>query len=109
MNDITAIELKSRLDQGDAPIMIDVRQPHEWDMQVLEGVEKIALGTFAAPEVQQKIRDYGDQEVVFICRSGGRSGQATAFARRMGVANARNLIGGMLGWKAEVDPTFDVE
>ena len=110
MSDITVSELKSRIDQGNAPIMIDVRQPHEWEMQHLEGVEKIALGTFAAPEVQEKLKGYGEQEVVFICRSGGRSGQATAFSRgRLGVTNARNLAGGMLAWKAEIDPAFNVE
>ena len=109
MEDITVRELKSRIDDGSAPVMIDVREPHEWDAQHLDGVEKISLGMLVAPEVQDQIKSYGDQEVVFICRSGGRSGQATQFARRnLGLANARNLIGGMLAWKAEVDPTFNV-
>ena len=65
----------------------------------------------AAPEVQDQIKSLGADgaEVVFICRSGGRSGQATQFARqRLGLTNARNLIGGMLAWKSEIDPTFNV-
>jgi adenylyltransferase/sulfurtransferase len=109
MNDISVKELKERIDAGTAPIIIDVREPHEWDAQHLPEVEKISLGMLAAPEVQDQIKGYGDQEVVFICRSGGRSGQATQFApQRLGLGNARNLVGGMLAWKAEIDPTFDV-
>lgn len=107
--DITVKELKERLDAGDAPVMIDVREPHEWEVQHLPGVEKISLGMLGAPEVQEKLRSFGEAEVVFICRSGGRSGQATAFARqRLALVNARNLMGGMLAWKAEIDPSFDV-
>ena len=109
MQDITVRELKERIDAGTAPVMIDVREPHEWNAQHLEGVEKISLGMLAAPEIQDQIKAYGDKEVVFICRSGGRSGQATQFARqRFGLTNARNLIGGMLAWKADVDNTFNV-
>ena len=106
--DITVQELNDRIKTNDAPIMIDVREPHEWEAQHLDGVEKISLGRFGDPDVQMKLRGYGDKEVVFICRSGGRSGRATQFARQLGLSNARNLLGGMLGWKAEIDPDFDV-
>jgi len=108
MQDISVQELNERLGKGDTPIMIDVREAHEWEMQHLDGVEKISLGRFGDPDVQMKLRDYGDKEVVFICRSGGRSGRATAFARQLGLTNARNLTGGMLAWKEDVDPTFEV-
>ncbi|MEZ4685349.1 MAG: rhodanese-like domain-containing protein [Bacteroidia bacterium] len=111
MNDITVTELKARIDAGTAPVMIDVREPHEWSAQHLPGVQKISLGMLAAPEIQDQIKGFGadDAEVVFICRSGGRSGQAVQFARqRLRLGNARNLIGGMLAWKAEIDPEFNV-
>lgn len=87
--------------------MIDVRESHEWDRQHLDGVEKISLGTIPArlPDLEQ----WKEKEVVLICRSGGRSGRATAFLRQQGFANARNLSGGMLAWKAEIDPSFDVD
>ncbi|MFK7969142.1 MAG: rhodanese-like domain-containing protein [Bacteroidia bacterium] len=110
MQDITVRELKERIDADTAPVMIDVREPHEWEAQHLAGVEKVSLTMLAAPEVQERIKAYGDAEVVFICRSGGRSGQATQVARqRFGLSNARNLIGGMLAWKAEIDETFNVQ
>lgn len=107
MTDITALELNERIAKGTAPVMIDVREPHEWEMQTLDGVRKISLGTLGAylPELVQELRD---QEVVMICRSGGRSGQATAFLRSQGFANVRNLVGGMLGWKKDIDPEFEV-
>jgi len=105
--DISSAELKKRINEGDAPIMIDVREPYEWDRQALDGVEKISLSTLPAklPDLQ----DWKDKEVVLICRSGGRSGQATQYLKSQGFENARNLTGGMLGWKAAVDPTFDVD
>ncbi|WNJ18820.1 rhodanese-like domain-containing protein [Pontibacter sp. G13] len=107
MNDITSRELKERIDAGTAPVMIDVREPHEWDRQHLDGVKTISLSTIPAhlPELEA----LKGEEVVLICRSGGRSGQATQFLRSKGFSNARNLIGGMLGWKAEIDPEFDVD
>ncbi len=108
MEDISVQELNDRIAKGDAPLMIDVREPHEWNTQALDGVEKVSLGRFGDPDVQMQMRGYGDKEVVFICRSGGRSGRAAAFARQLGLTNARNLTGGMLAWKEYIDPTFDV-
>lgn len=104
--DITNLELKERIDKGTAPMMIDVREPHEWDMQTLDGVTTISLGSLEArlPD----LLPYKDQEVVLICRSGGRSGKATQYLQSQGFSNARNLLGGMLGWKSEIDPDFDV-
>ena len=43
--DISVKELKEKIDSGQAPVMIDVRNPFEWDQQHLEGVKKITLGT----------------------------------------------------------------
>lgn len=105
--DITVQELKERIDKGDTPIMIDVREPHEWEMQHLTSVEKISLGTL--PYKIQDIEEMRDKEVVMICRSGGRSGRATQFLSDQGFTNVRNLEGGMLAWKSVVDATFNVE
>ncbi|MCB0843351.1 MAG: rhodanese-like domain-containing protein [Bacteroidetes bacterium] len=104
--DISVKELKEKIDSGQAPVMIDVRNPFEWDQQHLEGVKKITLGTI--PVYLNDLKEYKDQEIVMICRSGGRSGQATAFLKQQGFSNVRNLAGGMLAWKAHIDPTFDV-
>ena len=105
--DITVQELKQKIDAGEAPVMIDVRESWEWNTQHLEGVKKISLGMI--PAFIADLNQHKDEEVVMICRSGGRSGQATMFLQNQGFNNVRNLTGGMLAWKAEIDPTFDVE
>ena len=105
--DITVKELKERIDNGTAPVMIDVREPNEWERDHLEGVEKISLGVL--PAKLPDLADLKGQEVVMICRSGGRSGRATAFLKQQGFDQVRNLQGGMLAWKAEIDPEFDVD
>lgn len=104
--DINVQDLKARIDAGTAPIMIDVRNPHEWDTQHLAGVRLISLNEI--PSKLAELADLKDQEVVMICRSGGRSGQATQFLANSGFQNVRNMVGGMLAWKAYIDPTFDV-
>ncbi len=105
--DITVQELKERIDNGTAPVMIDVREPQEWGMQHLEGVRKISLGNL--PAQVQDLEALKDQEVVMICRSGGRSGRACMFLAEQGFSNVRNLSGGMLAWKTAVDPRFNVQ
>ncbi|MEO0474273.1 MAG: rhodanese-like domain-containing protein, partial [Bacteroidota bacterium] len=61
------------------------------------------------PDKVSELADLKSQEVVMICRSGGRSGRACMFLAQQGFSNVRNLEGGMLAWKAVVDPTFDVD
>ncbi len=105
--DISVQELKKRLDAGESLIMIDVREPHEWEMDHLEGISKISLGVL--PGELADMAEKKDQEIIMICRSGGRSGKATAFLKSKGFTQARNLAGGMLAWKANIDPTFNVQ
>lgn len=104
--DITVKELKTRLDQGENLVMIDVREPQEWAVQHLDQVKKIALGEL--PAKLPDLADLKDQEIVMICRSGNRSGRATQFLIQNGFPNARNLAGGMIAWKKEIDPSFQV-
>lgn len=104
--DITAQELKERMEQGNVPPLVDVREPHEWDMGHLEGAIHLPLGEIA--ERMGELEQFKDQELVMYCRSGGRSGSATAYLAQQGFANVRNLTGGMLGWKDNIDPDFNV-
>ena len=104
--DITVTELKSKIDTGAAPLMIDVREPHEWDRDHLPQVRKIAQGNI--PASLNELDSFKDQEIVLICRSGRRSHNITEFLKSKGFSNPRNLAGGMLAWKKEIDPSFDV-
>ncbi len=104
--DITVQELKDRIDAGTAPLMIDVREDHEWNMQHLPGAKKITLGTI--PANLSKLAELKEQELVMICRSGKRSGKACRYLQQMGFNQVRNLSGGMLAWRDYIDADFKV-
>jgi len=87
-----------------APPLIDVREPWEFDTSHLAGALNIPLAQL--PQRLAEIPPGGAP--VFICRSGGRSMRACQLALAAGVASPANLEGGMLGWAAEVDPTIPV-
>jgi molybdopterin/thiamine biosynthesis adenylyltransferase/rhodanese-related sulfurtransferase len=99
---ISARELKARLDAG-APIrLIDVRESHEWDICNLEGAELIPLGTLPA---QLNHLD-ATQEIVVYCRIGERSAHAVRLLQDAGFRRAFNLTGGIVSWSDEVDPSM---
>jgi adenylyltransferase/sulfurtransferase len=99
--EMTATELKRRLDQGDALTVIDVREPHEWDIGNLEpyGARLIPLG--AVPERMNELSSA--DEIVLHCRSGARSAKALRLLRDAGFRRLWNLRGGILAWSDEVD------
>ncbi len=84
-------------------VMIDVRQPDEFTGELghVEGSELIVLDTL--PENMNKLPK--DKTIVFICRSGGRSARATAFAKECGYQSVYNMLGGMLLWNELNLPT----
>lgn len=99
--DITVKELKERMDRGDAPRLIDVREPHEYQICNIPGAELIPAAQFA-----QRLDEFDkNAEIVIHCKSGGRSGRAVEMMRAKGFTNARNLTGGILAWIDQVDPS----
>lgn len=85
--------------------LIDVRRPDEFTGELghIPGAELVTLG----PDLMQFLEKADrNQEIIFICRSGGRSGQATAESQNMGFKKTMNMIGGMLRWN---DKGFTVE
>jgi adenylyltransferase/sulfurtransferase len=108
MNDelpeITATELKERLDRGDRLTIIDVREPFEWDIGNLEPYGARLIPLQQVPARLGEI-DPGE-EIVLQCRSGARSGQAQAFLKARGYDRVINLAGGILAWSDEVDPSI---
>lgn len=76
--------------------LVDVRQPEEFtgDLGHVPGAQLIVLDT-----LEDRLNELPkDKTVVFICRSGGRSGRATAFAKAMGFVSVFNMKGGMILW-----------
>jgi rhodanese-related sulfurtransferase len=97
MENITAEELKKRIDSGEDLNIVDVREPHEHAEFNIGGV-LVPLGDIRAMQVDE-LEDLKDEEVIVYCRSGGRSSQAAMILETMGFSNVKNLAGGMLGWQ----------
>jgi sulfur-carrier protein adenylyltransferase/sulfurtransferase len=98
--EITPRELKARLDRGDDLFILDVREPHEYQICNLGG-HLIQLGDLA-----KRVSELdSSREIVAHCRSGKRSAEATEFLRQAGFRKVLNLKGGILAWSDEVDPT----
>lgn len=95
MEDITVQELKARKDKGEALIVIDVREPHEYAEFNLGG-KLIPLGDLAAQ--LDSLEDHKEKEIIVHCRSGARSAAAKAFLTQNGFLKVRNLLGGVVDW-----------
>ena len=94
--DITAQELKERLDKGEKINLIDVREEYEFDEDNLGG-QLYPLGSL--PSQIDDFEDLKDEEIIIYCRSGARSGRAQQFMEQNGFSNVRNLIGGILAYR----------
>jgi sulfur-carrier protein adenylyltransferase/sulfurtransferase len=97
--EIYARELKERLDRGEDLFILDVREPHEYQICNLNG-HLIPLG-----ELPRRAHELDSaREIVAHCKSGKRSAQAVDFLKQAGFRKIYNLHGGILSWSTEVDP-----
>jgi sulfur-carrier protein adenylyltransferase/sulfurtransferase len=98
--EITPQQLKARLDRGDDIFILDVREPHEYQICNLHG-HLIPLG-----DLPQRVSELdSSREIVAHCRSGKRSADAVQFLTNAGFRKIWNLKGGILAWSDEVDPS----
>ena len=97
MKSITTDELQSKIEAGEEVNLIDVREVDEVEAGHIPGITHIPLGLleFRMHELDK------NKAYVMVCRSGGRSGQATALLASHGY-DVTNMTGGMLDWKGEV-------
>ena len=101
IQEISASDLKRRIDAGDDIQLIDVRQPEEWAFAKIEGAKLIPLGEL------MKRMDEIDQgrETVLHCKMGMRSARAVEALQQAGFkGELKNLKGGITAWSNEVDP-----
>jgi sulfur-carrier protein adenylyltransferase/sulfurtransferase len=99
---ITVEELKQKLDSGNRPTILDVRESHEWPISDLPESVKIPLG-----QLQQRYSELAqDADLVVYCRVGGRSAQAVQFLLQRGYGKVTNLTGGINRWAEAIDPTM---
>ena len=99
MQNITAEEVKARLDNGETLNLVDVREPHEHAEFNIGGI-LLPLGKIQTMQVDE-LENLKEEEVIVYCRSGNRSGQAALTLDMLGFKNTKNLTGGMLGWMSK--------
>jgi molybdopterin/thiamine biosynthesis adenylyltransferase/rhodanese-related sulfurtransferase len=96
--ELSARELKERLDRGEDVFILDVREPHEYQICNLKG-HLIPLG-----DLPRRVHELDSaREIVAHCKSGKRSAQAVDFLKKAGFRKIYNLHGGILSWSTEVD------
>jgi rhodanese-related sulfurtransferase len=98
MQEISAAELKARIDAGEKLNILDVREPHE-HAEFNIGAKLLPLGQVMAMQTDD-IEDWKEEEVIVHCKGGSRSMQAAMYLETMGFKNVKNLTGGMQAWQA---------
>ncbi len=102
--EVEAVELNERLSSSEPPFLLDVRQPHEWDIVNLEtdGAVMIPLA-----ELQDRLDELPtDREIVVYCRTGARSASAARMLAEEGLSSVFNFVGGIHAWVDEIDPSL---
>lgn len=98
---VSAVELKGRLDRGEDLLLLDVRNPPEFEICRIEGATLIPLG-----DLLNRVHQLDtSREIVVHCKSGVRSMKAIEQLRQAGFRKLSNLEGGVLSWVRDVDPS----
>lgn len=101
--EITATELKERLDRSDDLILLDIRQDFELPIAALDNYVHIP-----EDEIEDRlgeVRDFGDKDIVVYCRTGRRSAELVKVLEEKGFTRIFNLTGGLHAWSDDVDPS----
>jgi rhodanese-related sulfurtransferase len=98
---ISAKEVSERIARGEKLLLVDVREPWEYDLCRIPGAKLIPLGTI--PANLNSLLDV-DDEVICYCHRGTRSLDAAVWLRQQGVENAKSMAGGIERWSVDVDP-----
>lgn len=101
---ITAEELKEKFDRGDDFELIDVREPHEFDIVNIKGAKLIPKDRILSGEALSELPQ--DKPIVLHCKTGGRSAEALAALQKAGFSDASHVGGGVTAWAKQVDPSL---
>jgi adenylyltransferase/sulfurtransferase len=97
--DIDPMEVKAKIDRGDPFVLIDVREPHEYQICNIPFAKLIPLG-----DLPKRVNELDSaDEIVAHCKSGMRSAKAVDFLKQAGFRKVRNMKGGILAWSDKVD------
>ncbi|AHH94381.1 adenylyltransferase/sulfurtransferase MoeZ [Kutzneria viridogrisea] len=101
---ITPLELKQKIDAGENFVLVDVREPHEYEIVKIPGSVLIPKDKILSGEALSELPQ--DRPVVLHCKSGARSAEALAALHQAGFRDAVHVGGGVLAWAREVDPSL---
>jgi sulfur-carrier protein adenylyltransferase/sulfurtransferase len=100
--EITPIEVASWLRRDDRPFLLDVREANEWEIGRIDGAVRISVN-----ELAEHLNELNPAvEMVVYCRSGVRSGRAVDMLKQAGFRRVKNMVGGILRWSDDVDPSI---
>ncbi|MEV7091292.1 adenylyltransferase/sulfurtransferase MoeZ [Amycolatopsis sp. NPDC051045] len=101
---ITPAELKAKFDSGENFALIDVREPHEYEIVNIKGATLIPKDRILSGEALSELPQ--DKPIVLHCKSGARSAEALAALHAAGFKDATHLGGGVLAWAKQIDPSL---
>lgn len=103
MKEITVQELKLKKDNNEDFTLLDVREPHEYHISNIGG------NLIPLDQLPEKIDELDkNEEIVIMCRSGGRSAKACELLSKKGFTNVTNLKGGVNEWAKKIDSSLPV-
>jgi adenylyltransferase/sulfurtransferase len=98
--EITPAEMRERLNRGENFLLVDVREPWEYELCRIEGAKLLPMGSIPANLQALDV----DEDVVCYCHHGMRSMDVAVWLRGQGVQRAKSLAGGIERWSLEIDP-----
>jgi rhodanese-related sulfurtransferase len=100
VDEITPVDLKARINRGDRPFILDVREPEEVALAAFPHAKNIPMG-----DIPSRLTELDpDRETIVVCHHGIRSAQVAIYLARMGFERAINLAGGIDAWSVAADP-----
>ncbi|MFC4182656.1 rhodanese-like domain-containing protein [Saccharococcus thermophilus] len=99
IKEITAAEVKEKLERGEKLNIVDVREDEEVALGMIPGAKHIKMG-----EIPSRLDEFNkEEEYIFVCRSGRRSENVCYYLQELGY-RVRNMVGGMLEWEGDTVP-----
>lgn len=103
MQQISAQDLKTQLDNGDTPVILDIREDWEYDICRIDPCIHINMSSLPG-RLDELNRD---DEIIVLCHHGARSMQVASYLESQGFKNISNLAGGIHDWANHVDPSME--